>query len=160
MWTMSRRPPRFRCRGARTSLRRLTLRTLARAAVIASLGACTATQGSANHADEPHVARVSLFSHPWIWTDESGHTVRFARWRGQPLVVAAFYASCRSTCVRTVRQLRKMQASPEARASQFLLVTLDPTADTPEVLREYKTSEDLPMGWHLLAGSTSQTRRI
>jgi len=136
----------------------VALRALARAALVASLGACTPVQGSASHADEPHVARVSLFSHPWVWNDESGETVRFARWRGQPLVVASFYATCRATCVRTVKQLRKLQASPEARGAQFLLVTLDPTNDTPEVLRQYKRAEDLPMGWHLLAGSESQTR--
>ena len=126
--------------------------------MVASLGACGSIQGGTGHADEPHVARVSLFSHHWTWTDESGQTVQFARWRGQPLVVASFYATCRSTCVRTVRQLRKLQASPEGRAAQFLLVTLDPTTDTLEVLREYKKTEDLPTGWHLLAGSVSQTR--
>jgi protein SCO1 len=155
---MSRRPPRFRCPGARTSLGILAV--LARAAIVASIGACTPIQGSASHADEPHVTRVSLFSHHWIWTDESGQTVRFARWRGQPLIVASFYASCRATCVRTIQQMRKMQSRPEARGAQFLLVTLDPAADTPEVLREYKKAQDLPTGWHLLTGSESQTREF
>jgi cytochrome oxidase Cu insertion factor (SCO1/SenC/PrrC family) len=45
----------------------------------------------------------------------------------------------------------------ERRDAQFLLVTLDPSNDTPETLRRFKASSGLPESWHLLSGSRNDT---
>ena len=95
---------------------------------------------------EPNRSAVSLFRYPWSWTDEQGHKVRFATWRGEPLVVTLMYTSCRRTCPETIRTMRTIFAimNRDRRFAQFVLVTLDPENDTPERLREFKRSERLP----------------
>jgi protein SCO1/2 len=137
--------------------------------VFAALGACAPVQGPALPAQggarggyEASPARVSLFRYPWVWTDEEGKSVTFARWRGEPVVVAVMFTSCRRTCPQTLRTLRKVYAtfSRERPGAQFVLVTLDPTTDTPERLREFKKSEALPDTWHLLTGTEAQTRDL
>jgi protein SCO1/2 len=104
----------------------------------------------------------SLFSYPWTWLDEKGQAVTFAHWRGQPLVVTAMFTSCQATCPRTLVKLRKVydRFHQEGLSAQFLVVSLDPTTDTPEVLRRYKTSSSLPDDWRLLTGDVNQTRDL
>jgi protein SCO1/2 len=125
-------------------------------------GGSGSTEGRARSAEVSPSSGVSLFRYPWVWNDEHGSSVTFARWRGEPLVVSVFFTSCRKTCPRTLQTLRTVQAnfSREHRAAQFVLVTLDPTNDTPDTLREFKTTERLPDAWHLLTGSAPQTRDL
>jgi protein SCO1/2 len=104
----------------------------------------------------------SLFSYPWVWTDEQGQSGPLSRWRGQPLVVTAIFTQCRSTCPRTIAKLLQVydRFQKEGSRAQFLLVTLDPENDTPEVLLRFKTSSGLPDSWHLLSGSLGDTRDL
>jgi protein SCO1/2 len=113
-------------------------------------------------ADAGPSSRVSLFAHPWVWTDERGERVEFSRWRGKPLVVTAIYATCKSTCPRTIGKLQKLEDTfrREGRSAQFLLVTLDPITDTTENLRSYKAAAGFPEAWHLLAGDVPETREL
>ncbi|HZU83777.1 MAG TPA: SCO family protein [Polyangiaceae bacterium] len=106
--------------------------------------------------------RPSLFDFPWVWTDERGERVAFSRWRGEPLVVAGIYSQCRVTCPRTISKLRDAYVELRRRglAAQFLLVTINPTVDTPERLRRFKQSEGFPEEWRLLSGSVAQTREL
>jgi protein SCO1/2 len=129
---------------------------------IAGVGGCGALRDGSQQADRPKLARVSLFAYPWVWTDERGERVKFSRWRGEPLVVTAMFTSCRATCPRTIGKLRKVddELRRQGRASQFLLVTLDPSTDTPERLREFKQSENLPDSWRFLSGDASETKEL
>lgn len=104
----------------------------------------------------------SLFSHPWSWTDEKGQAATFARWRGQPMVVTAIFTQCRATCPRTLVKLRKIYDAFQQRglSAQFLIVTLDPDNDTPQVLQRFKESSGLPATWHLLVGNVDETRDL
>jgi protein SCO1/2 len=143
---------------------RTRARTIAAAAVatLLSLGGCLSSQERPREADAPHIARASLFRHPWVWTDEAGKSVSFADWRGQPLVVTAMFTSCRATCPRTLKKLRDLQTAMtrQGRAAQFLLVTLDPANDTPARLRAFKESEELPAPWHFLTGTADATQEL
>src|SRR5262249_27464904 len=90
--------------------------------------------------------RSSLFSHDWIWTDEQGQSVTFARWAGKPLVVTAIFTRCKATCPRTIAKLLKVYDGfrQQGREAQFLIVTLEPANDTPAVLQHFKTESGLP----------------
>jgi protein SCO1/2 len=134
-------------------------------ALLAPLGACSIVPSAPPPARTGYGAtqdHVSLFRYPWIWTDEQGKSMTFARWQGEPVVVAVMFTSCRKTCPQTLRTLRKVYAtfSRERPSAQFLLVTLDPATDTPERLRQFKQSEGLPETWHLLTGTETQTRDL
>ena len=161
-------------RGARRNLLWIFggLAALARLAPLAWGGCALSPSSAAAGGGAPQVpghevgaapqARDSLFSHPWTWTDERGQPVTFARWRGQPLVVTAIFTQCKATCPRTIAKLLKVYDGirKEGRTAQFLLVTLDPTNDTPAVLSRFKASSGLPDSWHFLTGSTNDTRDL
>ena len=126
------------------------------------LGACAAVAAPVHTPAPASGPRVSLFSHPWTWTDEQGHPASFSRWRGQPLVVTAIFTQCRATCPRTVAKLRQVwdRFRNEGRSAQFLLVTLDPANDTAPVLLRFKAESGLPDSWHLLSGSIQDTHDL
>jgi protein SCO1 len=126
-----------------------------------ALSACTSLQ-HVSAAAPTHDRPVSLFTHPWVWTDERGEAVTFSRWRGEPLVVTAVYTECKANCPRTLGKLRAVYAAfrREGRSAQFLLVTLRPASDTPERLRRFKQSAGLPESWRLLWGNVDETHEF
>ena len=101
----------------------------------------------------------SLFDQAWAWDDERGGRVRFSEWRGKLVVVSLVYTSCTTVCPLAIEKMRQVSATldREGRAAEYVLVTLDPTNDTPEQLRLFKEARGLPKGWHLLRGSPEQT---
>jgi protein SCO1/2 len=113
-------------------------------------------------ATAPHDGSTSLFAQAWVWRDENGAEVRFDSWRGAPIVVTMIFTSCTSTCPLTIEKLRRVTDTfaHEGREATFVLVTLDPSNDTPEQLRRFKASRQLPGKWHLLRGSDEETRGL
>lgn len=133
------------------------------AAAVALLVGCAPLHASAPPPGvrmEP--TRTSLFARPWTWTDETGNPVTLSRWRGETTVVTGIYTRCKSTCPRTIARLRKLQDDfvRERRPAQFVLVTLEPTVDTPQALLRFKSSAGLPGAWRLLTGSAKDTQEL
>ena len=62
----------------------------------------------------------------------------------------------------TLERLTRMHKEFErdGRAAEFVLVTLDPTADTVDDLRRFKRSSGLPAAWHLLRGTSDETQAL
>jgi protein SCO1/2 len=106
--------------------------------------------------------RYSLFHPGWTWVDEEGRPATFEQWRGTPLVISMVYTTCSTVCPRTIVKLRRVREAflREGKDAQFVLVTLDPSNDTPERLRNFKTSTNLPGEWHLLTGPSSSVREL
>jgi protein SCO1/2 len=128
-------------------------------------GCATETSGARGDARLPTAAAGearSLFVADWMWRDEQGQAVRFARWRGAPIFVGMVFTNCASACPLTIERLRRVSDTfrAEGRAATFVLVTLDPANDTPEQLRRFKLSRGLPADWHLLRGDDAQTRAL
>jgi protein SCO1/2 len=125
------------------------------------LGGCGGA-GPARAPAAPRADAPSLFAEPWVWVDEQGARVSFAAWRGNPILVTMVFTDCTSACPLTIEKLRRAneELAREGRAATFVLVTLDPTSDTPEQLRRFKDARHLPAAWHLLRGSDEQTRRL
>lgn len=117
--------------------------------------ATAAPRASAARGDAP-----SLFEAPWAWKEEQGVAVRFEQWRGAPIVVTMFFTACTATCPLTIERLRRATQAfeREGRAATSVLVTLDPTHDTPEQLSRFKRARQLPARWHLPRGDDPQTR--
>src|SRR4051794_34477729 len=84
---------------------------------------------------------ASLFQPRWHWQDEYGKDISFSRWRGAPVVVTVIYTSCKLRCPMTIVKLKKLDAAftRKGQRAHFVLVTLDPSNDTPERLLDYKT---------------------
>jgi len=99
---------------------------------------------------------------PWMWTDDDGHEVALAAFRGAPLIVTGIYTSCTERCPLTVEKVRKIDDAFRRHRidHQVVLVTLDPEHDTVERLRRFKAARNMPPSWRLLRGSREQTHQV
>ncbi len=118
----------------------------------------TATSPGPSRTDPP--AR-SIFTLPPQWETDHGRHVSLEALRGHPLVAAMFFTTCHVSCPITVETLteleRRLPASDRTRVA-FLLVTLDPNADTPTALGQYRQDHRLSPAWTLLRGTLPATR--
>jgi protein SCO1/2 len=93
--------------------------------------------------------------------DQDGRAVDLGRFRGAPLVVSFVYTRCPLTwaCPATIGKLARVAAlSP---APRFLLVTVDPKNDTPEVLRDYSRQVDMASGrWTFATGQPEEIAAV
>jgi protein SCO1 len=138
----------------------LTRRSAIEAMLAGALVGCGAVEDRVGVAP---VARArGLFDMRWIWTDDLGVEGSLSRWRGDPLVLTVFYASCTDRCPLTIDKLRSVEDAyhRHGRAVNFVLVTLDPQKDDIARLRRFKEAERLPASWHLLRGSLPDTREL
>lgn len=105
----------------------------------------------------------SLHHLPHAWTDGHGSAFVLSAFRGERVVLAMFYASCKTVCPRTLNGLRSVQdlLPADARArTRFLLVSLDPARDTPVVLARVASDYGLDDRWTLASGSEDATREL
>lgn len=99
------------------------------------------------------------------WEDQGEKTLTLGEYRGRPVVLAMFYASCTVACPIIAENVRRIErAANEARLDplpRFVLLTFDPEHDSPAVLRLYAESHGLdPARWSLLRGSADDTREL
>lgn len=76
--------------------------------------------------------------------------------RGRVLVIDSFFSSCTGVCPVMNRQLTEVYKAFEDRMGKdlFLLsISVDPTVDTPERLKEYAQGLNVGPGWYFLTGS-------
>ena len=104
----------------------------------------------------------SLYQIEGAWTDQDGHAVELGSLRGAPVVIVLFYGTCDSVCptvVRNVKKLEGMLSEADRARTRFVLVTIDPSVDTPEHLRAYADENGLDAErWRLLNGGPDQVR--
>ncbi len=106
----------------------------------------------------------SLYSLNPIWTSDVGREVKLEVLRGRPQVIALFFTSCEHSCPLIVADLKAIdKALPVSVRDKvdFLLVSIDPERDTPEVLRAFRAKHELPTErWTLLRGRADATRQL
>jgi cytochrome oxidase Cu insertion factor (SCO1/SenC/PrrC family) len=79
------------------------------------------------------------------------------------VVVAMEYSSCRFICTLNWRKLQEIQAEADRRhqAVSFVIVSLDPSHDSPAAWREYRQMRGLNRGnWHFLTGNRQATDHV
>lgn len=123
--------------------------------------------------DDPHAAHKvlpgvaptadqSIYQIPGTWTDQNGKSFELASLRGHPVLLVLFYGTCDSVCPVVVRDVKKIEAllpAADRARTRVVLVTFDPTVDTPERLLEYATKNELDASrWKLLNAAPEQVR--
>src|ERR1700756_2005257 len=80
------------------------------------------------------------------WTDVDGAKRTFDAYKGRPIVMTMAYPACRKTCSGSMLWLRKMQEILTRRGSDvaFLIVSYDPSHDSPAQWRRYRDARRLP----------------
>ena len=90
------------------------------------------------------------------WTDQNKKIVRLGDFKNKNVVLAMFFASCQSACPVIVNDMKIIEASIPANKKNnymFVLVSIDPARDTPDVLANYAKERNLDKGrWCLLTG--------
>ena len=93
-----------------------------------------------------------------------GVTTPFASFRGHPLLLAMFYSQCNSACPLLVERVRSLvEALPLAQRERLsiLLVSLDPSHDTPAALVAFAEQHRIVGDrWTLARASANDTRAL
>jgi len=110
------------------------------------------------------VASAQLFSQFGAvhWVDSDGAMRTLTQYRGHPVVMTMSYTACRKTCSASMLVLRKMQQilDRQGRDVSFVVVSYDPSHDSPQQWRHYRDARHLPPSWHFLSGPEADTRRL
>lgn len=96
--------------------------------------------------------------------DQSGEAIPLSVFRGQPVFISMFYASCPMACpmlIADVQALEDRLTEAQRAGVRVLLVSLDPEADTPEALREVVARHGLDTErWRLASPPPDRVRDI
>jgi protein SCO1/2 len=98
------------------------------------------------------------------WTSDRNVAVPLSVLRGRVQVAALFFTHCEYACPILVHDMKKLQTRlPVALRGQtdFVLVTMDPNRDSPEVLAQFRAKSELPLdSWSLLRGGADDVREL
>lgn len=115
-------------------------------------------------AASPALAGASLYQIDAAFTDQDDRPFALVSLRGEPVLIAMFYASCTSVCPMMIAELQRIEASlPEADRGhvRVVLVTIDPERDTTERLRATAVERGLVTPhWTLLRGDADTVREL
>jgi cytochrome oxidase Cu insertion factor (SCO1/SenC/PrrC family) len=92
-----------------------------------------------------------------ILINQNGEKMRFYSdlLEGKVVIINSFFATCQGSCLPLNRNLEKVQQALGDRVGKevrILSISVDPTADTPPVLKEYATKLHARPGWYFLTG--------
>ncbi|HMR73904.1 MAG TPA: SCO family protein [Polyangiaceae bacterium] len=100
-----------------------------------------AATASASHETLPAAVPITaapIYDLELTLVDQDGKSVGLDVYRGHPVIVSMFYASCPFACPTLISDIKRLERSlaPEAqRQLRVLLVSFDPERDSPEALR-------------------------
>jgi protein SCO1/2 len=106
----------------------------------------------------------SLYQLPVTAVDQTGAPSALDRFRGQPVLISMFYASCPAACPLLIRDIQALEAAlpaPERAQLRVLLVSLDPARDTPEALAAALAQVQADPGrWAMLRTAPGDVRAV
>jgi protein SCO1/2 len=105
----------------------------------------------------------SLYPMSMTLVDQTGARVGFDAFRGHPVVVSMFYASCPAACPLLVSRMKQIDHALPAAAradARYLLVSFDPAHDTPSVLAATAAAHQVDARWRFATGSDDDVQRL
>jgi protein SCO1 len=100
-------------------------------------------------------------------TTQDDKALHFAALDGKVRVVSFIFTTCNGSCPATTHRMAQVQEALHKRALdqagkvQLLSISLDPTRDTPEVLRGYIKLYDVdPANWTFLTGPKERVAKV
>lgn len=97
-------------------------------------------------------------------TDQGGREFKLAELRGQPVLIAMFYTSCKYVCpliVDSMVRVERALTDAERARVHLVLVSFDADHDTPQTLREIATQRHLDASrWTLSRTDATSVRKL
>ena len=125
---------------------------------------CAAAEHTAtNETPAANFTRRSLYQLDAAWTNDAGESVRLADYRGQPVIVAMFFAQCEYACPMLVSDIKRVrEALPAAIRdhARVVLVSFDTERDTPAALKVFRERMALDARWALLRGDETAVQEF
>lgn len=136
----------------------------AAASVVAPSAAPMATPAAAPSGAGAHetlgaalgIVDASLYDLELKLTDQHGAEIQLDAFRGHPVIISMFYASCPFACPTLISDIQRFDKSlDEATRARLrvLLVSIDPERDTPENLRALAARHQLDTTRYRLASA-------
>lgn len=113
-------------------------------------------------AGEP-LSALSLYQLEAAFTNDRNESVTLAEFRGRPVVLTMFFASCGYACPLLVGDMTRIRDSLPANIRDdvaFVLVSFDTERDTPEALAKYRDERALGPQWQLLHGNADAVSEL
>jgi len=145
---------------------RILLTTIA-AGLLSSLAALAA----GDHDHMSHMMKpaeplpgTSIYNLTSSWTNQDGKQVTLGSLRGEPVVVAMGYTSCKDICPMIVADMVAIEDHAKASSLKrvhYAFFSLDSAVDTPERLTAYAKDRGLDLGdWALFHGDDTAVREL
>lgn len=119
----------------------------------------TAVEKSSND-----ISDMSIYNLPSTWTNQNGKDIQLIDLKGDVLVMVMIYTSCKAACPRLVADMRSIEERlPESTKGKvkMVLVSIDPTTDTPERLKAFAKENFMDEEpWLFLRSSEDNTREF
>jgi protein SCO1/2 len=100
-------------------------------------------------------------------TTQDGGTLKLSDLKGKVCLVSFVFTTCNGSCPATTHRMGQVQTALKESGLakdgrvRLVSVTLDPTRDTPEVLRKYMELYDAdPAGWSFLTGDKDRVSKV
>ena len=103
--------------------------------------------------------RTQIEAADFSLTDQHGATVKLSTLRGRVVVLSFAFAHCSAICPTLVKSLIDSSKQFHAEVST-LIVTLDPTRDTPATLAHTASNWQLPQGMSYLSGDPQAVEQV
>lgn len=110
------------------------------------------------------ISDLSIYNLPSTWTTQEGNDIELKELQGQVLVMVMIYTSCKAACPRLVADMRHIEERVTAKNKdkvRYILVSIDPTVDTPERLKAFAQENKMEgQQWLFLRSTEANTREF
>ncbi|MEC4114622.1 SCO family protein [Myroides pelagicus] len=110
------------------------------------------------------ITDISIYNLPSKWTTQNGKEIELKDLQGNVLVMVMIYTSCKAACPRLVADMRNIEERVKGKnldKVKYVLVSIDPTVDTPERLKEFaKENQMIEEQWIFLRSTEENTREF
>ena len=131
--------------------------------VVALPACCAKAEAALSATVSSPLSGHSLYQLETAWTNDRGESLQLTRWRGQPVIVAMFFAQCEYACPMLVSDMQRVRAALPAEVrtkAKFLLVTFDSKRDTVAALAAYRERYGLDENWSLIRADANAVQEF
>ncbi|MBD3906322.1 SCO family protein [Chryseobacterium sp. Ch-15] len=113
---------------------------------------------------EEIISPDSIYNVSSVWEKQDGSKISFIDLKGKVIVTTMIFTSCKTACPRLTAEMKKIakevgKVDPDN--IEYLLISIDPKTDTPEVMKAYlKTHQLDEKEWMFIRSNENDTREI